>query len=157
MTHPPEIKNKFIEMRAEGHTLTAIAKDLGIARNTAVNWSKEFVDEIAVGKSLKTEEMKEKYGMTTEKEIEMFGEMLLAIRNELATRDLRDVPANKLVDMMLKISEALEAKIPEPTFLTEDEIWDNRNKREYVEWEIKVARNIVEGNFVGDPCKLPSP
>lgn len=137
-------------MRAEGHSLTAIANELGIARNTAVNWSKEFVDEIAVGKAFKTEEMLEKYRMTTEKKIEMFGEMLLAMRNELATRDLYDVPANKLVDMFLNIFKALEAETSEPKFLTGDEIWDNRNKREYVDWQRKLTRDIVEGNFVLD-------
>ena len=60
MTHSPEIKNKFIEMRAEGYTLGAIAKELGIAQNTAVNWSREHFEEIAALKAIKDEEMIEK-------------------------------------------------------------------------------------------------
>jgi len=40
-------------MRAEGRTLSAIAKELGIAQNTAVNWSRELFEEIAAIKASK--------------------------------------------------------------------------------------------------------
>jgi len=63
-------------MRAEGRTLSAIAKELGIARNTAVNWSRELSEEIAAIKAFKTEEMIEKYRMTKEKRIEVYGNRL---------------------------------------------------------------------------------
>jgi len=129
MTHSPEIKNKFIEMRAEGRTLSAIAKELGIARNTAVNWSRELSEEIAAIKAFKTEEMIEKYRMTKEKRIEVYGNRLLAIQDELAKRDLSEVPTNKLFDMEVKCSKVVEAEISNPAFLTDEDIETRKNKR----------------------------
>jgi len=143
MTHSPEIKNKFIEMRAEGYTHGAIAKELKIAQNTAVNWSREYSEEIAARKAIKDEEMIEKYCMTTEKRIEMFGELLLVLRAEFANRDLSEVPANKIFDMIIKCEKALGAEISYPTFLTDDDIEDKKNDRDVVEWKAKCVRDIL--------------
>jgi len=136
MTHSPELKDRFIEMRAEGRTHSAIAKELGIAPNTAVNWSREFSEEIAAAKAFKTEEMIEKYRMTTEKRIEMYGNRLLAMQDELARRDLSEVPTNKLFDMMMKCSKALEAEISKPAFLTDEDI--KRRKNEGIAYDARM-------------------
>jgi hypothetical protein len=116
-------------MRAEGRTLAYIAKELGIADNTAVNWSRELCDNINAAKAFKNEEMIEKYRMTKEKRIEMYGERLLAIQDELAKRDLSDVPTNKLFDMMVKCSKALEAEAVSIGFLTDKDIEQIKEKR----------------------------
>jgi len=130
MTHSPELKDRFIEMRAEGRSHSAIAKELGIAQNTAVNWSRELFEEITAIKAFKAEEMIEKYRMTQEKRIEMYGNRLLAMQDELARRDLSEVPTNKLFDMMMKCSKALEAEISKPAFLTDEDI--EREKKERI-------------------------
>jgi len=66
--------------------------------------------------------MIEKYRMTKEKRIEMYGNRLLAMQDELARRDLSEVPTNKLFDMTMKCSKALEAEISNPAFLTDEDI-----------------------------------
>ena len=129
MTHSPELKDRFIEMRAEGRTLSAIAKELEIAQNTAVNWSRELSEEIAAIEAFKAEEMIEKYRMTKEKRIEMYGNRLLAMQDELARRDLSEVPTNKLFDMTMKCSKALEAEISNPAFLTDEDFKRRKNER----------------------------
>jgi len=129
MTHSPELKDRFIEMRAEGRTLSAIAKELEIAQNTAVNWSRELSEEIAAIEAFKAEEMIEKYRMTKEKRIEVYGNRLLAIQDELAKRDLSEVPTNKLFDMDVKCSKVVEAEISNPAFLTDEDIETRKNKR----------------------------
>ncbi|MGA9097903.1 MAG: hypothetical protein WB392_03130 [Methanotrichaceae archaeon] len=42
MTYPKETKDKFIELRVEGITLSNTAKKLGIAYNTAADWNRDF-------------------------------------------------------------------------------------------------------------------
>jgi len=69
MTYPKETRDKFIEMRAEGRTFGQIAKELGIAHNTAVNWSRELCDDISAAKAFKNEELIEKYRMYQGEEI----------------------------------------------------------------------------------------
>ena len=41
-----ETKEKFIELRAKGWSFDKIAKELGKAKQTLINWSKELEDEI---------------------------------------------------------------------------------------------------------------
>jgi hypothetical protein len=122
VTHSKEKRDKFIEMRAEGRTLANIAKELKIAHNTATSWNSELMEEIAAAKAFNVEEMIEKYRMTKEKRIEMYGERLLVLQDELAKRDLSQIPTNKLFDMTMKCSRALQQEIEMPQFLTEEDI-----------------------------------
>jgi hypothetical protein len=131
MTHSVETKNKFIEMRAEGRTFAQIAEDLNISYNTAVNWSRELSDNISAAKAFKKEELIEKYRMTKEKKLDMYGERLLAIQDELAKRDLSDIPTNKLFDMMVKCSKAFEAEAGSIEFLTDEDIEQLKEDREF--------------------------
>ena len=132
-------------MRAEGRSHSAIAKELGIAQNTAVNWSRELFEEITAIKAFKAEEMIEKYRMTQEKRIEMYGNRLLAMQDELARRDLSEVPTNKLFDMMMKCSKALEAEISKPAFRF---FGSNKNHPVIKDWN----HSRLPENFPEPPC-----
>ena len=47
-------QQKFIELRAEGHSFDEIAKRVQISKPTLIKWSKEFKEQIAeVSKLLK--------------------------------------------------------------------------------------------------------
>jgi hypothetical protein len=98
MTKTLATKERFIELRASGLTLSQAAGELDIAYNTAGNWQSELEEDIQAAKAIKLEELLDKYQMTKEKRIELFGERLKAIRKELAKReqDLSDVPTPKL-------------------------------------------------------------
>ncbi|MGD0954941.1 MAG: helix-turn-helix transcriptional regulator [Methanotrichaceae archaeon] len=122
MTKPAETKERFIELRASGMTLSKAAMELDVSYNTVVNWERDLKEEISVGKAFKLEELLEKYRMTKERRIELFGERLLAILEELAKRDLSDVPTPKLFEMMIRCSKALEAETDIPEVMTEVEI-----------------------------------
>jgi DNA-binding XRE family transcriptional regulator len=124
---------RFIELRASGTTLAKAAQELDIAYNTAVNWEKDLLEKIEASKAIKTEELLEKYRMTKEKRIELFGERLLAIQDELAKRDLSDIPTPKLFEMMIRCTKALEAEASMPHFLTENDIEAMKAKRKYDE------------------------
>lgn len=132
MSKSQETKDNFVELRAKGMTLANIAKELDIAYNTAVKWNKELEGEVDVARAFKLEEMKEKYRMTREKRIEIYGERLLAIQDELAKRDLSDVPTNKLLEMMQKCEKALDAEIPELEFRTDEEIKEMKKDKEFL-------------------------
>jgi hypothetical protein len=130
MTHSKETRDKFIEMRAEARTLAKIAKELVISRNTATKWDRDLQDDIKAASAFNTEEMMEKYRMTKKKRIEMYGEKLLAMEDELSRRDFADISTPKLCEMIIKYSKALEAEIDKPKFLTDDDIKEKRKTRE---------------------------
>jgi transposase len=133
MTKDVETRAKFIEMRAEGHTLTKIVEELDISYNTAVNWNRYFAERIEAARAIKLEELLDKYLMAKGKKIELFGERLLAIKDEMATRDPSEVPTAKLFDMLLKCQAALEKEMVEPRFMTESDMEQVKTKRLYVE------------------------
>ena len=133
MTKDTDTRERFIELRAEGWTLTKIADELEISYNTAVNWNRDFAERIKAAHALRIEELQEKYLMAKEKKIELFGERLLAVKAELAGRDLSEVPTPKLFDMMMKCQAALEKEAVRPHFMTEEDIEKAKTKRLYHE------------------------
>lgn len=147
MTKSAETMERFVGLRASGMTLAKAAKELGIAYNTAVNWEKNLKENVEVAKASKMEELLEKYRMTKEKRIELFGERLLAIQEELAMRALSDVPTPKLFEMMIICSKTLEAEADIPEFMSEEEIENIKRDRYISENKAEVIRANEENNW----------
>jgi len=118
MTLSKEIKDKYVELRAEGITIQKAAKELGIANNTAGNWDKSLKSRIDDLKTIKLQELQQKYLMSKEKRIELFGERLLAITAELSKRDLSDISTPRIFNMLIKCSNVLQTEYIAPVFLS---------------------------------------
>ncbi len=129
MAYPFEIKDKFVEMRAAGVTLSKASNDLGIAYNTALNWEKDLAERIEAYKAIRIEELQEKYKISKEKRIELFDKDLLAINKELEKRDLSEVSTPKLFEMKIRCLKALEAEMEVPEFLSEKDIERKKMER----------------------------
>ncbi len=129
MTYPFEVKDRFVELRASGRPMAEASKELGISYNTGLNWEKDLKERIEAYRAIHIEELQEKYRISKEKRIEVFGERLLAIIEELKKRDLSEISTPKLFDMMIKCMKALESEIDEPIFLSEAEIERKRDER----------------------------
>ena len=117
-----ETKNKFIELRAKGYSFYKIAKELGIAKQTLIDWSKEFKNQIANLKAFELEVLQEKYFLSKKNRLETFGSLLGSIKKEIINRDLSDVPTDKLLDLFLKFSIQIEKENISPVFKTSTEI-----------------------------------
>ncbi|MHC4278182.1 MAG: transposase, partial [Planctomycetota bacterium] len=99
---PDETKEQFIELRAKGLSFDKIAKELGVSKQALINWSKELSLEVSNIKAIQLEALQEKYYVLKEKRIELFGEKLKAINDELSKRDLSDIPTERLLDLLGK-------------------------------------------------------
>ena len=117
-----EIKSQFIELRAKGWSYLKIARKLKVSKNTLANWGAELEGEIASLKAVEMEALHEKYFMTKEARIQLLGEQLQEIKAELKRRGLEEVSTEKLLEMELKLYQALQAEYVETRPLTEDEI-----------------------------------
>ena len=124
-----EMKDKFVELRAMGISLDKAAKELGIARNTARKWEKNLKEIIEAGKANRIEELKEKYGMTTEKLIEYNGKQYMAVRQEIGGRDLSKEPIRMLLNMEARYFKILEKETAVPECLSDKEIARKRDER----------------------------
>jgi len=126
-------KERFIEMRAQGYSFDKIAKELGRAKQTLIDWSKELQEEIANLKALELEALYEKYYLLKETRLQTFGEMLQKIKKEVDKRNLSDVPTDKLLDLYLKYNSQAKEEIVEPHFKSSGEIDEERTERELLE------------------------
>ena len=125
-----EIKERFIELRAKGWSFDKIAKEIGKAKQTLIDWSKELQDEIANRKALELEALYESYYLLKEARLKQFGGIVNKLTEELKSRDLSDVPTDKLLDLYLKYSDKVKEEIIEPSFKTSEEIREDKIDRE---------------------------
>ena len=117
-----EVKSQFIELRAKGWSYVKIARKLKVSKNTLASWGNELDGDIASLRAVEMEALHEKYFMTKEARIQLLGEQLKEIKAELKRRGLEAVSTEKLLEMELKLYQALQAEYVETRPLTEDEI-----------------------------------
>ena len=128
-----QTKERFIELRAKGWSFDKIAKELGKAKQTLIDWSKELQDQIANCKALELEALYESYYLMRENRLRTFGVMLNKIKKEVESRDLSDVPTDKLLELLLKYNSQVKEEIIEPTYKSSQEIKEEREDREILE------------------------
>jgi hypothetical protein len=128
-----ETKEKFIELRAKGWSFDKIAKEIGKAKQTLIDWSKELQDEIANRRALELEAIYESYYLLKENRLQTFGGLLNKIKDEVLSRDLTDVPTDKLLDLFLKYNSQIKEEIVEPIYKTSTEITEERMDKELLE------------------------
>ncbi|MCH7915311.1 MAG: hypothetical protein IH856_20140 [Deltaproteobacteria bacterium] len=111
-----QTKSRFVELRAKGWSYDRIAKDLKTSKQTLINWSRELSLEISNLRAMELEVLQEKYYLLKEKRIQLFGEKLKALKEELEKRDLKEVPTEKLFDLFFKCQGILEREAVETVF-----------------------------------------
>lgn len=117
-----ELKNQFIELRAKGLSYQKIARRLKVSKSTLANWSTDLEGEIASLRAMELEALYEKYYLTKEARIKLLGEQLTAIQTEIKSRSLKDIPTEKLLDLQLKLYQALQEEYVEVRPLSDQEI-----------------------------------
>lgn len=123
-------QKQFIQLRAQNWSFERISKEMGVSKTTLIKWSKEFDYEIRNLHNLELEALYEEYKVSNQQRIEYYGTLQDKILNELKKRDLTEVKTDKLLDMLLKTSDKLEAMQPErePVFRTPEEIEYQRER-----------------------------
>lgn len=117
-----EVKAQFVELRAKGWSYLKISRKLKVSKNTLANWGAELEGEIASLKAMELEALYEKSYMTKEARIKLLGAQLKEIQDELKKRGLEGVSTEKLLEMELKLYQALQAEYVEARPLTDAEI-----------------------------------
>ena len=115
-------KDRFIELRAQGLPLAKIAAKIGASKTTLVNWEREFKEEVDNLRAMELEALYDQYYLSTRKKVEFFGDTLGRIQLELETRNLSDIPTEKLFAMYAHFYREAERALPELMFRTDEEI-----------------------------------
>jgi transcriptional regulator with XRE-family HTH domain len=124
-----ETKERYLELRAQGLTLAAIAEKLSVSKTTLVNWQRNFEEEIDNLRALELEAMYDKYHLSTRKRVEFFGNTLSRIQCELETRELSEIPTEKLFAVYAHFYREAQHALPELAFRNDDEVKVARGRR----------------------------
>lgn len=104
-------KERFIELRAEGRSYADIAAALKVSKPTLIAWGKELQKDILNARTLRMDELFERYAVAKSKRVEVFGKRLEAIMTELDKRDLANIATSSLLTLALKYGEFMKDEL----------------------------------------------
>jgi len=103
-----ELKEKFIELRASGLSYDKVAKELKVNKSTLIDWGKRHSTTILNLKNIRLETLDKKFLISREESLKTTKQFYRKMRKILLSRDLKDIPTEKLIKLYLNISEKLE-------------------------------------------------
>lgn len=123
MENKNEAKDRFVELRAKGNSYDRIAKTLGVSKATLLSWSKDLSMKIDNERNVAMDAIYEKHKLAKQHQMEMLGIQLTSVRKELEKRDLSEVPTDKLLNMQMKLLDAINSSGVNIVFKTEVNDW----------------------------------
>jgi hypothetical protein len=100
---------QFIELRAKGNSFDRIADKLKISKTTLINWSKAHKQEVNNMTAIERDALMDRYQMAKRHQLEMYGEQLAKVKEEVSKRNMSDVSTEKLVTMEIKLLDAVNS------------------------------------------------
>ena len=117
-----ELKKQFIQLRSKGFSFDKIAKEMKKSKQTLINWSKDFQEEIANLKAVELESLQDELYLSTEARLKAQGAIYKKLKAEAESRDFADIPTDKLLDLLFKHEKRISDEHIEPKFNSEAEI-----------------------------------
>ena len=109
-------KNQIAELRAVGTSFQKIATELKISKPTIIQAAKEMEFFIINMRNIEIEALMEKLELTHRHRLETLSKMLEKIRTDILSRDLSNIPADKLIELYMKIETNYSGLLSELRF-----------------------------------------
>lgn len=137
MSVPTKVKLRVIELRAEGLSFANIAKEAKVSKQTAVDIIRENIEEVTTLQAIEMEALIDASKVNQRGRIEQLSELHSRLREEIAKRDLSDVPTDKLIKLYLNTSDTLKGEVtPSTTAVqSQQEQQQTARSREYAQSE----------------------
>ena len=136
-------KQQILSLRAQGASYATIATEVKIANQTAVDFCKENEETLATLKAMELEAFYESFRVSKEARIEELVLIKNRLKDEIAKRDLADVPTDKLIALYMKAQDAIKDEAIEITFYTSKEQERAAEKRE-------IQQQMADGTYYSD-------
>ena len=93
----------FIQLRIEGKSFDEIAKEMAIAKSTLIDWNKkaDVRESIIEGKAFAINTVVKAFQYNKQARLKTMLELSKKINDELLSRDLADIPTDKLLQMSI--------------------------------------------------------
>lgn len=116
--HTPEIRQKFIERRAQGWTLVRIANELGVAKSTLVEWSRQLRFELQNQCALQLDDLQNRLLGPPQQRATALAERLATVEDELRKRDLSELSTPRLYALAASLRRQIEQIIGDVRFVS---------------------------------------
>ena len=103
----PETKNRFLQLRAQGCTLSSIAAELQVSARTLVEWNRLHKVELRALRAIALEEVMSKCLPSREQTITALAAQLSRLDRRLATEDFSFTPAKQFFQMAAQLRAEL--------------------------------------------------
>jgi transcriptional regulator with XRE-family HTH domain len=104
-----QIVERFIELRAQGWTFARIADELQVSKPTLITWSRKHQHRLRNLQALHFEALAARCKFTREELIERITDEERRLREELARRELKDIPSARIFQLLATLRK--EAKV----------------------------------------------
>lgn len=101
------VRDKFVELRAQGKSFAAIAEELCVSKPTLIEWSRDMQVTITNLRALNNEALCERYRLTKERQLQLISCQLQAVEAEIQKRGLTHVSTDKLYSILFKLTDEL--------------------------------------------------
>ena len=115
MAYSNEQKLQFVARRAQGLSFDKIAQELGIAKNTLLQWQGELFDQIKEQEFYEVQEITEQYRITRRDRFEANARLLGAVRDELIRRADAEILVELPTDKLVQLALLLEKRVTQDT------------------------------------------
>jgi predicted DNA-binding protein YlxM (UPF0122 family) len=123
-----EEKNQIAVLRAQDVSYMKIAEKLNISKPTIIEAVKDMENLILNLRGIEIEALMETLNITHRHRLETLSKMLDKIKTEILSRDLKDIPADKLIELYMKIESNYSTLLTGTSFRYKvedgEDIWD---------------------------------
>jgi transposase len=103
-----DTKKKFVELRASGQSYDKISTELSVSKPTLIEWGKQLDREVTELKDAMMQEVHLQYQISKEGRKQALSYQILLILDALRSRDLSGVKTEKLMELLVKTTNALD-------------------------------------------------
>ena len=114
--HSPETKQKFIELRARDCSLRRISEEIGVDKSTLVLWNHEFAELIDNLRQIELEHFRQQLLGSEADRLQALAHDYHRYSKELETRDPARIPHPRLFNIVSRLREQVERRLPKPAF-----------------------------------------
>ena len=108
-----EVREKFIELRAQGYGYSHIAKELGISKSTCFEWNKEMRYRVDEARDARLLDLYEQYDLSREARIKQLNKILGKIDSAIDAADFTSLSVKDLLEIRTKYASLLSAECPD--------------------------------------------
>ena len=116
--HTPETRQKFVERRAQGWSLIRISSELGVARSTLIEWSRQLRFDIQNQLAIELDDLRNRLLGPRQARASGLAEKLSRVEEELRKRDLATLSTQRLFSLSLALRREIERETGDVTFVS---------------------------------------